>query len=310
MQLHVAGFVVRLEADRPDEMTHLREALSVASRATGDADFVLRSVPGAVPHPVRPPDCVAQHMSFWAEGDSDVVATQSGCTARVWRGRALLDPGSGGARAIHALLLPVLSLLVAQRNACLAHGAAVLLSTDPEAPAFLVVGGSGRGKSTLVAATLSRGVGVLSDDLLVLRCRSGRLEVSGVPQPLSLPADQQALPVAGHAIPNDPRGRLFAAAGHSLVTGSHPVAGVLLVEHSTEAGGHLNSATASEVLRWVLASTVEGLNPGTARHSFPYAAAAARMPAWRLGHAADPLRRIPAAVDRLEFLSRARVPTG
>jgi hypothetical protein len=253
-------------------------------------------------------------MSFWAEGSSDVVATASGHTARVWDGRALLDPGDGGTRAVHALLLPVLALLVAQQDACLAHGAAVRLShshsPDRGAPALLVVGGSGRGKSTLVTAAMSCGMGVLSDDLLVLRCRQGHLEVSGVPQPLSLPADQQDHPVAGAAIPDDPRGRRFAAAGHGLVTGSHVVAGVLLVEHSSEPEGHLLPASPGEVLRWVLASTVEGLSPQTARRSFPYAAAASRVPGRRLGHAPDRARRIPAAAARLEFLSSARVPAG
>jgi hypothetical protein len=249
-------------------------------------------------------------LSFWTELDSDVVATVSGYTARVWPGRALLDPGNGGTRAVHALLLPVLGLLVAQQDACLAHGAAVLASNDPESPALLVTGGSGRGKSTLVTAALSRGMGVLSDDLLVLRCRDGRLEVSGVPQPLALPADQHDSLVAGAAIPDDPRGRRFAAPGHQQATGSHPLGGVLLVEHSSQPEGHLLPASPGEILRWVLASTVEGLSSQTARRSFPYAAAASRMPGWRLGHAADRSRRLRVAADRLESISSGRVRVG
>ena len=306
MQLLVAGTTVRLEGTSPAELADLRAALAEGLAADGPAQLVLRSERGSVPHPGRRPDRVVQHVRYWDQGDDQIVATGPGQRARVSRARALLDPGDGGVRAVHQLLLPVLTLLFASQDACLIHGAAFLAGPD----AVLVLGGSGQGKSTLVTAALSLGRGVLSDDLLVLRLHGDGVQVSGVPQPLALPADQAYHPAVGHRIDGDPRGRHAAAGQPPLTPGTHPVAAVVLVEHSQLPGGQLRPAEGRAVFGGLLASTLEGLAPGTARHAFPYAAAVSRANGWHLGHAADPAIRVQSAAGRLDQISRGQAPAG
>ncbi len=302
MQVLVGGVAVRLEADSPEGLLDLRAALASAPCTDEPPRFVLRSATGTVPLPERRPDRNVQHVSFWdgnsgEDGEGLVIATGPRHTARIAAGRAVLDPGGPGVLPIHSLLLPVLALLFAQTGARLVHGAGFL---DPRGDAVLALGGSGRGKSTLVAAALDKGVPVLGDDLLVLRLHDGGVTVSGVPQPVALPADQAQLPVMGPVIDGDPRARRRAGAGIPLATGTYRVASVLVVEHSDHPEGHLRPAEGRDVLRALLASSLEGLAPGLARDVFPYAAAVGRLPAWHLGHAADAGRRIAAAQRRMD----------
>jgi hypothetical protein len=322
VRLLVAGCPVHLTADTPRGLEDLRSALAEAplAPATGEGpEFVLRSQEGSVPLPSRAPDRQLQHIHVWQHGQSrdacaPTVVSIGGYTAAVSEGSAVLDPAGDGVRAMHALLLPVLSLLFAQRAACVVHGAGVRTRGDrvrthrdrvrTSDDVTLILGGSGRGKSTLVAAAISAGLPVLSDDLLVLRLRDDRLTVAGVPQPLALPADQAHHPAVGETLPGDHRDRRAAAPGWRPETGEFPVGRVVLVEHSEAADGHLVSCAASDVLRWVLVSTLEGLAPQTAHRGFTYASAAARLPGWRLGHAADAARRVPLAAARLLEVSR------
>jgi hypothetical protein len=316
VQLLVAGVLVRLEASSPPGLADLRAALADGVEADGPPQFVLRSERGGVPQPERRADRAAQHVRYWDQDGAQVVATGPGRTARVCGGRAVLDPGDGGVRGIHGLLMPVLALLFAQQAACLVHGAAFLGDTGTPAAdtparaagAVLVLGGSGRGKSTLVTAALSARRSVLSDDLLVLRLDAGVPSISGVPQPLALPADQAHHPAVGTAITGDPRSRRAPASGAPLARGTYPVASVLLVEHSARPGGHLRPVDGRAVFGRLLTSTLEGLSPGTARLAFPYAAAVARVPGWELGLPADPAIRVEAAAAWLDQVRAGRAP--
>ena len=305
MQLLVAGSALRLEAATSAHFRDLRDALGEATPAEGPAEFVLRSEPGGVPMPERRPDRVVQHVRYWNEGDHQILAPGPGLTALVSPGCAVLDPGTGRVRAIHGLLLPVLTVLFAQRGACLVHGAAFLAGDG----AVLVLGGSGQGKSTLVTAALSLGLDVLSDDLLVLRLLGETVSVSGVPIPLALPADQAHHPAVGCAIDGDPRDRREPAAKTVLASGRYPLQAVLLVEHSEQAHGHFRVAEGRAVLGRLLTSTLDGLSTGTARQVFPYAAAVSQVPGWHLGHAADPAVRVAGAAARINEVRAGRALT-
>lgn len=310
LHITVAGTVVRLEAASERELADLHAALADGQPATNPPELVLRSQRGSVPVPVSRRDRVVQHVAYWEqEGGDQIVATGPGQAALVSHGHALLDPGDGGVRGIHALLLPVLGLLFKQRGACLVHGAAILSGDgrqDPKPGAWLVLGASGQGKSTLVTAALSLGRIVLSDDLLVLRLSDDGVSVSGVPQPLALPADQVGQAVVGAAIPGDPRDRREPASPPQLSAEQHPVTTVLLVAHSGEPGGHLLPAEGRAVFSGLLNSTLEGISPATVHHTFPFAARVAAAAGWHFGHAADAARRIPAAAAHLEQLRVGR----
>jgi hypothetical protein len=306
VQLLVAGSAVRLEAATSVQLDDLRAALGEGPAVAGAAQFVLRSESGSVPMPDRRPDRVVQHVRYWNEGADQIVAVGPGLTALVSAGLAVLDPGTGGERAVHGLLLPVLTSLFAQRGGCLVHGAGFLAGDG----AVLVLGSSGQGKSTLVTAVLSLGLDVLSDDLLVLRLQGDGVSVSGVPIPLALPADQAHHPAVGRAIDGDPRHRRVPANATVLASGTYPARAVLLVEHSELAEGHLRVAEGREVLGRLLTSTLDGLSAGTARGVFPYAAAVSRVPGWHLGHAADPAVRVAAAATRIEHVRPGRALIG
>jgi hypothetical protein len=157
---------------------------------------------------------------------------------------------------------------------------------------------------------------ILSDDLVVLRIDDGQLMVAGVPQPLALPADLADHPAVGVAITGDHRGRHSPPADTWLDTSTQPLAVVLVVAHSESADGQLLPATPREIFHWTLASCWEGGTVGRAHQALPFAAAVSRVPAWHVGHAHDPHRRIAAAgrhVDeavRLSQLRDAPGPTG
>src|SRR5207245_2287338 len=55
--------------------------------------------------------------------------------------------------------------------------------------AVLVLGGTGTGKSTIVASAASAGWRALADDLVIVRIGSHGPEVTGIPKPLSVPDD-------------------------------------------------------------------------------------------------------------------------
>jgi hypothetical protein len=304
VNLLVAEVRVRLEAVDDAALGDLVGALPGAVPTEGSAQLILRSQPGGVPIPRRAPDRVVEHIRYWQEEGRTVIATGPGRSAAVTSGRAVLDPGDGGEQGVRTLLMPVLALLLAELSACVLHAAGLVGETG----GVLVVGGSGQGKSTLVAAALSQRRRILSDDLLVLRLVDGCLTATGIPQAIALPGDQAHHRAVGAAIDGDPRGRHAPAASPPTVD-TIPIVAVVRVEHSELDDGHLTTAGPAEVLRWVLSSTLEGLSPGTARLAFPYAAAAARLPAWRLGHAADPQLRLPAAARRLDRICAAGAPT-
>ena len=67
--------------------------------------------------------------------------------------------------------------LLAHHQRYVVH-AAGLVAADGNA--YLVVGGTGQGKSTLSLAALASGWGLLADDLVVIRRRAGGLEASGI----------------------------------------------------------------------------------------------------------------------------------
>lgn len=292
----LGGASVGLSGSTRSSLDDLRAALSAATPATRAPQMRLHCCPRAVTVPSRRPDQVVRHVARWQESDHSIVAVAPDVVAEVRADSAVLDPGSGGARAVHALLLPVLTLLFAERDQCLVHAAGLLQGGT----VTLVLGGSGQGKSSLITAALSAGYSVLSDDLLVLTRDQQQVSVSGVPQPLALPADLVHEAAVGRALAGDGRNRRAPARPVPLDPRWHRLGRVVLVEHSADASGHLRPATGSEVLHRLLASSLEGLGRGTARRVFPYAAAVARAPAWHLGHAADPAARVPAAVGRLE----------
>lgn len=289
-----AGLVIGLAGDTAAALGELRSALAGAPSIDGPADLEL-SV-GLVQRPRRRSDRRVQHAAWWDEGSDQVIATSPRHAARVSGSSAVLDPGGDGVSALHSLLFPVLSELFAARGLCVVHAAAVVHGSD----AVLALGGSGQGKSTLVTAMLAAGHQVLGDDLAVLRLDAGQLNMAGIPQPLALPADLAGEPVVGASIVGDHRDRRSTSAIDQLDVGWHPLAVVILIQHSNDDNGTLQRATPREVFARALSSSWAGLTVGRADRALPFAATASRVPAWHLGLARAPSVRVQAAICHVE----------
>jgi hypothetical protein len=301
----IGGVGMALTGETTEALADLEWVLDPATRSDLAPELALHAAPGSLTRPARAPDQVAQHVEFWTAEGTQTLCTLSRHVALVGAGRAVLDPGADGALGLHTLLFPVLSLMFAARAACVVHAAAFV--DRSWGGAVLALGGSGQGKSTLITAALSSGQPVLSDDLVIARIeQSGALAVCGVPQRLALPGD---VTQDGPTIQGDRRGRRQPTLAVRLDPDWHDVRCVVMVGHSDRTEGHLRPAEQRAVFHEFLNSTVEGLMPGTARHAFPFAAAAGRLPGWRLGHARDPSARI-AAARRWLALARTGVVTG
>jgi hypothetical protein len=275
------------------------EALLAAFQHSGPAvapQLLLRSVPGTLEVPDRPPDRVVQHLAYWSTADGTLVRAHGRALALVSGRTALLDGGRGGVAAVRALLLPTLSMLLDLEAWTVVHGAAVLAGGGE---VVLVLGGSGSGKSTLVAAALEAGRQVLGDDLTAVR-GGGAPTAAGVPVRVALPGDLAlSTRVAGASLAMDSRGRRSAADGTGLTGAALRLAGTVLVHRAADAAGTLCRADPREVFHTAMASTLAGLSTGHARSVFTLCAAISRLPAWKLGHAADADRRLAAAVEAL-----------
>ena len=169
--------------------------------------------------------------------------------------------------------------------------------------AYLVVGGTGQGKSTLALAAVASGWGLLADDLVVIRRYEGGLEASGIARSVAVPGDLGAvLPVSAPPIPGDQRGRWDLGVDR-LTRGWFPVAGIVVVGHSASADGDLESLTGEPTLYRVLASFSSATDPLLLKQFFPIAGALSRLPSWSLGHGVDAGSRLDVAQRFLAELS-------
>ena len=133
--------------------------------------------------------------------------------------------------------------------------------------AYLVVGGTGQGKSTLALAAIASEWGLLADDLVVIRRREGGLEASGIARSVAVPGDLGAvLPAPAPPIPGDQRGRWDLGVDR-LTRGWFPVAGVIVVGHSASVDGDLDSLTGETTLYRVLGRSPPRPIPGSSRSS-------------------------------------------
>lgn len=244
--------------------------------------------------PSRPPDRVVDDVDAWHDAGALVLRHRSGMTARVEGTVATVGGGDADlVRAFRRLFQLVVTQLLAPLDRFVLHGGGLLAG---DGRARLAVGDAGTGKSTLALAALSAGWRVLSDDLVVLRWRDGDgLEAAGIPRPIAVPGElggaalEGARPLAG-----DPRER-WELPVDVLEPGWWPVAGTVALAHAAGADGDLRRLTGREALPRLVGSFLSAGDPDLLRRWFPAAAALGRLPAWELGHGADPSSRLAAA---------------
>jgi hypothetical protein len=252
--------------------------------------------------PRRRPSHVYQGIRVWHREDELVVQfDDEPAGARVTADSARIGgPTHELDRVFRQLFHFSVTHLLAQHQRYVLHAAGVIAA---DGNAYLVVGGTGQGKSTLSLAALASGWGLLADDLVVIRRHEGALEAHGIARSVAVPGDLGAvLPGAVPPVPGDARGRWDLGVDR-LTRGWFPVAGVIVVGHSESADGDLETLTGEPTLYRALGAFSSATDPLLLTRFFPIAGALSRLPSWRLGHGVDTGTRLDVAQRFLAELS-------
>jgi hypothetical protein len=269
--------------------------------AAGPAEASVRVGARFPAMPTRPPDHVVDGFDLWTAGTTMHVDLTPTARATATDSTALVGVTDEAAlRSFPAAFLFVATHLLALRDRFLVHAGAVAHGGR----AYVVVGGSGTGKSTLIAAALDSDWKALADDMTVLRSEGSHLAVSGIRRPIAVPADVTPS-VGAELVSGDARGRHVVPAT-ALESEWLPVAGLIAVGHSASSTGGLTPLAGQEALRLVLKSFTSVANPDLLRLFFGSAAALSRLPAWRLEHGADPTTRLESARRLLDGVLAGR----
>ena len=203
-------------------------------------------------------------------------------------------------QALRQLFHYAVTHLLAHHRRYVLHAAGVAAENGR---AYLVIGASGQGKSSLALAAVTSGWRVLSDDLVIVRRGTSGLEASGIPRRVAVPGDLAALlDVRGHPIPGDRRDR-WELATDDLSRGWFPIAGVVVVGHSLSPDGELQTLCAEQAMYRVLGAFSSVTDPLLLTEFFPVAGSLCQLPRWRLGHGADAPTRLGVAQRLLEQLT-------
>jgi hypothetical protein len=296
----VAGIALRITtASAVDEDLVLRVVGRAETTAPPDAHLVVDGVGPPVPN--GPPDFHGPYGDHWDDGVTHWFRHQWGLTARVTPPDAVIGGRVAGQNrwvTVRNSMLFVLARLLAPRAQFLLHGAAV----QRDGGALLAVGPSGAGKSSLAFAAHLSGWSVCGDDMVAVAARSGGASVRGISRVPTLPADVAA-EIAGELLPEDPRRRLELT-WFELDPAPVRLIGVVICGHDP-GDGTLAPASTIEALEALVPALVLSALAGPVTEWFPVAAQLARGPCFRLGHAADPARRLRRAGELLDEAWRA-----
>jgi hypothetical protein len=237
--------------------------------------------------PRRAPDRTNGGFRVWTAEDTLHLELTSGARARVsattaWIGTGRDDPQ----RAAQCLLLPVLTHLLSFRDRYILHAGSVVAG----GVAYLILGGTGTGKSTLGVAAVEHGWLLLGDDMVVVHRQDERCSAAGIPRTVAVPSDVGSR-LASRPLTDDHRGR-WEVPTTVLERGWFPVGGLISVGHGTTNRASLQRVDGRAALSAVLRSYTSSLDPLHLRRFFPVAAALSRLPAWELRHGAQPRTRL------------------
>ena len=297
----IAGFPLRVRATAPEHQTVLDTLFGSLApcRDVPLGELVFGRRPVAVPG--RRPDEEYRELALWHVGERLFI------DAPAYGMRATVTPTSArvGCDAptdelgLRQLFRPIATHLLAYQGAYIVHGAAVRRAGF----GALVLGESGKGKSTLALAALEHGWTVLADDLVALRRDGTSLEMRGIPKPLALPGDLQAESLAASpTLAWDARDRRHVGADR-LDAGAVDLARIIVVDHGDGDRAALRPVEREEVMSLLLGSFASTLDAPLVRRFFPVAMTAARLPGSRLLHARDPQVRLREAVRALDELA-------
>jgi hypothetical protein len=255
---------------------------------------------GSAPRaPDRPPDRATPDVVAWYDAETLVLRHHAGVGAIVHGTTGQIGGGDGdgaGPHAVRRLLAPVAAAMLLPFERFLLHGAALVRDQR----AFLALGDTGTGKSTLALAALTAGWDVVTDDLLVVRRGMSGLEATGIPRRIAVPDDVADAPdarrwtAAARPIRADARRRSELPVD-VLRSGWYPVAGTFLIGHGDAPTGTLRPIAAHDAFSRVVAAFVWSGDLPALHRILPYAAELTRGRVWELRHGAQARSRLGAA---------------
>lgn len=288
-----------VDRERSAAITRLLGGLAARSEAPQAVIRYQRRRPAT---PRRHPSHVYQNIRVWHQGDELVVQfDDEPAGVRVTPDAAWIGgPTDDLDRVFRQLFHFTVTHLLAHHDRWVLH-AAGLVADDGNA--YVVVGATGQGKSTLSLAAVASEWGLLADDLVVVRRTERGLEATGIARSVAVPGDLGAvLPMAAPPIPGDQRGRRDLGV-ERLTRGWFPVAGVIVVGHSASEEGELAGLAGEPTLYRVMGSFSSATDPRLLTRFFPIAAALSRLPSWQLGHGLHAGTRLDVARRFLAELS-------
>jgi hypothetical protein len=286
----VGDVPVLFKATDPTRAEALERFLAGFASNVGPEDASVRLGARLPAMPRRRADHVVDGFDLWTAGPTMHVDLAPTARATANESTALVGVTDEAAlRSFPVAFLFVATHLLALRDRFLIHAGAVV----HRGRAYVVVGESGMGKSTLIGAALGSDWKALADDMTVLRSDGPHLAATGIRRPIAVPAEVTPS-VGAELIPGDPRRRRVVLPT-ALESGWFPVAGLIAVGHAASSTGHLTPLAGQEALRLVLRSFTSVANPDLLRRFFGSAAALSRLPGWRLEHGADPATRLESA---------------
>lgn len=300
----VAGVPVRFESSDRERQRAVDAALAGLRPADGRAVFTVGFGPEARLQPERPWDHVDGDVRAWWEGDDLLILAHRELSARVTSDAAVIGGGGNLARGFRQLLPYVLTHLLAGTERFLVHAGAI----ECDGRALVVLGGSGSGKSSLVAGARRAGWRALGDDLAVLTGGDDP-RVRAIGKLIAVPPDVvAACGFAGRPLDGDPRGRWVMPADAD--TGWYPVSGAVLSAHGDDPAPSLEPLPSDELVRWLLFSFLASRQPTRLRQFLPVAAAVTRRRGWTFRHGRPPAASVAAMGPVLDGLRSARVERG
>jgi hypothetical protein len=246
--------------------------------------------------PARSADDELVDGETWQSGTEFAFRHSSGLVAVADSTTARISGFAAGLRwPFRRLFHPTLAHLLAHRGRYVLHAAAVVYDDD----AILVLGDTGRGKSTVAMAALRAGHEVLGDDLVVLvPLDDGSYELIGVPRPMAVPGDVAATG-GGSAVAGDPRSRVEIPPA-TLSTAGYPLRSVVVSDHAARSEATIEPVGSALVMGALLGAFTATRNPVLRSSFFPHASILSRLPAWRLRLVRDADVRLAAAAAALD----------
>jgi hypothetical protein len=300
-EVDIAGLPTRMIASDAIRREMLEASFGSLPRCAEPARAEICFTDAAVPLPRRAPDADHPDLRVWYDGDVLYLETVPlTLVARVAPQRADIG-GVGDQRDLRGLLHPVITHMLGHVDIFVVHAAAVRRGGK----GVLVVGETGQGKSTMALAALEHGWGVLADDLVGLEQRGG-VYIRGVPKPMALPGDLDAVVLSEAAsMPWDGRNRRHFPAAR-LDASVVPLRAVVLVGHADTPRGKVEECDNDRLVSILMESFASVGDVPLMRAFFPVAAAAARVPAYRVGLGRDPDVRLSDAARMLDDVISAR----